>query len=134
MNTNKKTGNTFERQLCAALAKEGFWAHNMTQSAQGQPFDVLAARNGVSHPIDCKDCAKNVFKLERMEENQIYAMTAWKQTGNGESWFALRLNTGEVYMIPFSVLETMQVEMSTIGEHGIRTSGIPLSEWVKQCK
>ena len=56
MNVNRKVGTGFERDLCLSLSGCGFWAHNLAQNSQGQPFDVIAARNGVSYPIDCKDC------------------------------------------------------------------------------
>ena len=79
MNSNRKNGNVFEKELCRDLSKCGFWVHLMTQNSQGQPFDVLAARNGVSYPIDCKDCSKNIFKMERIEENQFSAMSLWEE-------------------------------------------------------
>ena len=44
MNVNRKVGNGFEKDLCRDLAKCGFWAHNLAQNSQGQPFDVIAAR------------------------------------------------------------------------------------------
>ena len=71
MNVNRKVGTGFERDLCLSLSGCGFWAHNLAQNSQGQPFDVIAARNGVSYPIDCKDCSKNIFKMERIEENSF---------------------------------------------------------------
>lgn len=134
MNTNRKVGNGFEKELCRVLASYGFWCHNMAQNSQGQPFDVIAARGGMCHPIDCKDCVKNIFKLERIEENQSLSMRLWRATGNGESWFALRLNTGEVYMISYSNMEVSMVEKSALSEREIRVLGIPLGEWVKLCK
>lgn len=48
MNVNRKVGTGFERDLCLSLSGCGFWAHNLAQNSQGQPFDVIAARNGVS--------------------------------------------------------------------------------------
>lgn len=95
-NMNRKTGTSFERQLCTNLAGHGFWAHQMAQNSQGQPFDVIAAKNGRTYPIDCKVCEKDIFRLERVEENQYSAMILWRQTGNGEGWFALRMTNGEV--------------------------------------
>ena len=68
---NRKTGTSFERQLCTSLAGYGFWAHQMAQNSQGQPFDVIAAKNGHTYPIDCKVCEKDVFRLERVEEISI---------------------------------------------------------------
>jgi Holliday junction resolvase len=134
MNVNRKVGTGFERDLCLSLSGCGFWAHNLAQNSQGQPFDVIAARNGVSYPIDCKDCSKNIFKMERIEENQYSAMSLWKSTNNGESWFALRLNDGAVYMISFSDMEVNMLTKTALSEREIKTLGVSLEEWVKQCE
>ena len=134
MNVNRKVGTGFERDLCLSLSGCGFWAHNLAQNSQGQPFDVIAARNGVSYPIDCKDCSKNIFKMERIEENQFSAMTRWKETGNGEGWFALRLSDEAVYMVSFSNIKAYALSKTVLSEREIRILGVPLGEWVSQCK
>ena len=134
MNVNRKVGHSFEKDLCRSLSAYGFWCHNLTQNSQGQPFDVIAARNGMSHPIDCKDCSKNIFKMERIEENQFSAMTLWKDTGNGEGWFALRLSNGAIYMISFSNMEANAPMKTALSEREIRVLGEPLGEWVSKCK
>ena len=95
---------------------------------------MIAARNGVSYPIDCKDCSKNIFRMERIEENQFSAMTLWKETGNGEGWFAIRLITGEVRFISFSTLLELSVLRTVLSANDIRRYGITLGEWVSQCK
>lgn len=134
MNINRKVGTTFERDLCESLFEYGFWAHNLAQNQQGQPFDVIAARNGQSHPIDCKDCAKDIFKMVRIEENQSSAMTLWRDTGNGEGWFALRLTDGTVWFIPFSKLEDLSIIKSVLSTSEIKEYGIPLERWVELCE
>ncbi len=134
MNVNRKVGNGFEKDLCHCLSAYGFWVHNLAQNSQGQPFDVIAARNGVSYPIDCKDCAKDIFKMERIEENQLSAMSLWKYTNNGESWFALRLNNGAVYMISFSDMKVNMLTKTVLSEREIKALGVPLGEWVAKCK
>ena len=134
MNVNRKVGNSFEKDLCRSLSAYGFWCHNLAQNSQGQPFDVIAARNGVSYPIDCKDCSKNIFKMERIEENQFSAMTLWSDTGNGEGWFALRLSNGAVYMVSFSNMEANALVKPALSEREIRVLGEPLGEWVSKCK
>lgn len=134
MNINRKVGNEFEKDLCRSLAESGFWCHNLAQNSQGQPFDVIAARNGVSYPIDCKDCSKNIFKLERIEENQASAMCLWKETGNGNSWFALRLMDGSVYFVSFLFVESCRIAgINQLSGEQIRKAGIPYWEWVFQC-
>ena len=134
MNVNRKVGNGFEKDLCRSLAASGFWCHNLAQNSQGQPFDVIAVRNGVSYPIDCKDCAKDIFKMERIEENQFSAMSLWKETGNGEGWFALRMRNGAVYLVPFTLLQDLSATKTVLSGSEIRQAGIHLGEWVSQCK
>lgn len=134
MNVNRKVGNGFEKDLCRSLSAYGFWVHLMTQNSQGQPFDVIAARNGVSYPIDCKDCANNVFKLDRIEENQFSAMSLWKETGNGNGWFALRLTNGAIYMITLLDMLSAALTKSVLSEQEIRRMGYSLKEWVFTCK
>ena len=132
-NENRKLGNQFETRLCVSLSAYNFWCHPMTQNRQGQPFDVIAARNGQTHPIDCKVCKNNVFKLSRIEENQDSAMSLWKATGNGEAWFALELDNGAVYFISHTVLMQLATSMSTLSLPHIKQYGVPLGEWVSQC-
>lgn len=135
MNVNRKVGNAFERDLCLSLAGYGFWVHNLAQNSRGQPFDVIAARNGVSYPIDCKDCARDVFRLARIEENQASAMSLWRSTGNGEGWFALRLASGAVYFFAFSTLQSLsRANKSSLSREEIVQCGIPLGKWVGLCK
>ena len=106
-NMNRKTGTSFERQLCASLA---------------------------GYPIDCKVCEKDVFRLERVEENQYSAMTLWRQTGNGEGWFALRMTNGEVWFISLENMERAMLYCKTLYWSEIRHFGITLEEWVSKCE
>lgn len=133
-NDNRRVGTGFEKQLCMSLSGYGFWAHNLAQNSQGQPFDIIAARNGKSYPIDCKDCAKDIFKMERIEENQSSAMFLWRETGNGEGWFALRMTNGAIYFLPFSKLESLSLLKTVLSTSEIRQFGVPLREWVEQCE
>ena len=133
-NDNRRVGTGFEKQLCMSLSGYGFWAHNLAQNSQGQPFDIIAARNGKSYPIDCKDCAKDIFKMERIEENQSSAMFLWRETGNGEGWFALRMTNGAVYFLPFSKLESLSLLKTVLSASEIRQFGVPLREWVAKCE
>lgn len=128
-NDNRKIGEAFERRLCDLLSVYGFWCHRMKQNQQGQPFDVIAARNGTTHPIDCKVCENDTFKMSRIEENQASAMTLWRECGNGEGWFAMELSDGSVYFLTFSVLEILGRKKSLSAEE-IRLHGYTLEAWV----
>ena len=132
-NDNRKVGTSFEQTLCRRLSDFGFWAHNLAQNKQGQPFDVIAARHGNTYPIDCKVCEKNIFRLDRIEENQYSAMRLWRQTGNGEGWFALLLTNGEIWFLSLADMESFMLNRKSIYLPDIRQCGLPMEAWVLKC-
>ena len=133
-NVNRKVGNAFERELCETLARNGFWAHNMAQNSAGQPFDVIAARNGKAYPIDCKVCENDVFVLSRIEENQHSSMTLWDRTGNGVGWFALKFSDDSVYMVTEWVLSILARNHKSLDIDDIISVGWILEEWMLACE
>lgn len=108
--------------------------HNLAQNSQGQPFDVIAAKSGRTYPIDCKVCEKDIFRLERVEENQHSAMSLWRQTGNGEGWFALKMTNGEVWFISLEDMERAMLTRRSLYWSEIKQLGIKLEEWVQKCE
>ena len=133
MDSNRKIGNTFENVFCQQLFDKGFWVHNLTQNSAGQPADLIAVKNGKAFLIDCKVCENNKFPLSRIEPNQHTAMSLWKQSGNGNGWFALRLNDGcSVYMLDHDLMRAFSVGSSTINEDSIRHYGQDFEKWVKR--
>lgn len=131
--TNKKIGNDFESDFCEILFSEGFWTHNLAQNASGQPADVIAARNGKTYLIDCKVCSNRGFALSRMEENQDLSMELWKDTGNGDGWFALKVEEEEIVMIPHFSIKALMREKSVLNLTDIREYGVKLERWLKKC-
>ena len=131
--SNKKLGNTFESDLCDTLYENGFWCHNMAQNKAGQPADIIAVRNGKAHLIDAKVCSNNEFPLKRIEENQSLSMELWSDRGNGQGWFALKLND-EVYMLPYILLKAYSRNKTKLSEKDIRECGTAIGKWVDKCK
>ena len=129
--TNKKIGNDFESDFCEILFNEGFWTHNLAQNASGQPSDVIAARNGKTYLIDCKVCSNRGFALSRIEENQDLSMELWKDTGNGDGWFALKVEE-EIVMIPHFSIKALMREKSVLNLTDIREYGVKLERWIKK--
>ena len=132
--SNRAVGNAFEQQLCEMLFEYGYWVHNLKQDNSGQPADIIAVRNKKSYLIDAKDCSSKGFDLRRVEENQITAMQLWHECGNGQGWFALRVDD-EVYMLSYPVI--MMFKQGT--RKSIPLSEIPkiaksLGEWVRECE
>ena len=130
---NKTIGNRFEQDLCEILSEYGFWSHNMAMNKAGQPADIIAVRNGKAYLIDAKVCSNDEFPLSRIEENQTLAMELWKERGNGEGWFALKLGK-QVYMLPHFVIKAYKNTQSKISASEIFSSGTPIEKWVKKWK
>ena len=132
MATNKKVGNDFEAEFCDILSSNGWWVHNMAQNKAGQPADVIAVKDKTAYLIDCKVCTHERFSLSRVEENQHFAMELWKQCGNGEGWFALKVED-EIIMIPHFSMVALSYEKSALNLTDIREYGTPLERWLKKC-
>lgn len=129
--SNKSLGNAFEQRLCRILSEHDFWAHNLAQNSAGQPFDIIAAKKGRGYAIDCKVCAKDYFRLARIEENQASAMTLWRDTGNGEGWFALEMSDGSIYFLSYALLLRLSAVTPVLLSKNIKQYGKSLEEWVK---
>lgn len=130
--SNKKLGSDFEREFAQILDSHGFWVHLMAQNAAGQPFDVLAARNGKTYPIDCKVCVNDYFRLDRVEDNQRLSMWKWRERRNKHGWFALKLSNGDIWMVADKTIEQFASDgLHTLTSKMIETYGFVLEEWVE---
>lgn len=96
---NKKIGSDFEKKIVKMLGEAGYWAHLIVPDARGaQPFDIIAVRNGVAIAIDCKTCVDDVFRISRLEDNQIAAFDKWIQCGNITPLVVIDHNGKTVYV------------------------------------
>ena len=132
--TNKKLGNDFEQELCEKLFEYGFWVHSLAMNKAGQPADIIAVRNKTAYLIDAKVCSSKGFALSRVEENQELAMILWKESGNGQGWFAIKLPTEEIYMIPHICIQAYKNRQSTLSFTEIYELGTSLRKWVMKCR
>jgi Holliday junction resolvase len=132
--TNKKLGNDFELEMCDLLSQYGFWVHPLNVNKAGQPADIIAVKNKTAYLIDAKVCSSRGFALSRMEENQELAMELWKECGNGQGWFALKVPTGDIYMIPHICIQAYKQGQAYLSFSEIHTLGKPLEKWVTRCK
>ena len=131
---NKTLGNGFEQELCEKLSEYGYWCHNLAMNKAGQPADIIAVRNKIAYLIDAKVCSSKGFALSRIEENQELAMTLWEERGNGQGWFAIKMPTEEIYMIPHISIKDHKRFHSTLSFSEIHEFGKPLGKWVERCK
>ena len=104
---NKQAGNKFEKDFCEQLASDGYWAHFMGGSKNGQPADIIAVKNEVAYLIDAKDCQNDIFRFSRIENNQDMAMRYWEMCGNNQGLFALNTSEG-IYMLPYGKVQALQ--------------------------
>lgn len=131
---NKTLGSQFEQELCEKLSEYGFWVHCLAMNKAGQPADILAVKNKIAHLIDAKVCSSKGFALSRVEDNQELAMNLWNDRGNGQGWFALKVPTGEIYMIPHICIVAHKRVQSSLSFNEIHELGKPLGKWVTRCK
>lgn len=131
--SNKSTGTKFEREFAALLAKHWFWVHLFQDNKNGQPCDVIAAKDGTSYLFDCKDCQDGVFLLSRIEENQYNAMQLFDATGNGKGMFAIRFPEEGIYLIEYSKMKKLQdAGFKRINGSIGRSQGVRLVEWLRK--
>lgn len=129
---NKSKGTAFEKELAQWLSEKGFWVHRMQDNQNGQPFDLLAAKNGETYVIDCKDCNGKIFRLSRIEENQRTAMRLWQETGNREGLFAIRFQN-QIYLAGFQWLEHLRkTGRKQVQEEDCKNYGEEALSWINK--
>lgn len=126
--SNRKQGNDFEEQLCEILFNNGFWVHNLAQNKSGQPADIIAVKRNRAYLIDCKVCSNGRFSLARVEPNQDLSMEMWRDCGNGEGWFAVKVRN-QIFMMPHCSIKTLRNLQSYLDETEIHEYGTSIDKW-----
>lgn len=102
---NKKLGTAFENFVCRKLAEDGWWVHFMSPDNRGaQPCDVIAVKCGEAIILDCKTSKDHIFRIGRLEDNQVYCFEKWRKCGNGDAYIAVEYKD-KCLFIPYSVLK-----------------------------
>lgn len=128
--SNKSAGTAFEREFAGLLAEKGFWVHRLQDNQNGQPFDIIAVKNGRAYAFDCKDCAGSVFTLSRIEENQRMAMERWEECGNGTGYFAVHFVSSGTHILPLNKITSyIKFGARTLTEKDIKQIATPLESW-----
>ena len=125
MKSNKKLGSDFEQEVCQELAQEGYWVHNFANRENGQPMDIIAVRENIACLIDAKVCTNGIFKISRIEENQVLSMRRWFQTGNNLAMLWLKLPDETVSVIVLNSEKELDelLGQKTLNEAQIRQLG-----------
>lgn len=128
---NKKSGTSFEYDFVQFLSHEGFWVHRLQDNQNGQPFDVIAAKDGKAYVFDCKDCKNDMFPLSRVEENQYNAMMLWQECGNTEGMFAMQTSKG-IRIIQLSALTFLKAKgIKTVNKNDLLWYSKSLRKWLE---
>lgn len=128
--SNKSNGTEFEKEFAQLLFKNSFWVHLMQDNRNGQPFDVIAAKDGETYVFDCKDCTLGMFSLSRIEENQECAMRLWQECGNHEGLFALKLPSG-IRILPYTVaMDLTETGIRRLSGSMLRECTVTFKEWI----
>ena len=102
---NKKLGTAFEQRVCDDLAAKGYWVHFIVPDVRGaQPFDIIAAKDGIPLACDCKTCVAGRFHINRLEDNQIMAFELWLRCGNPDPVIAVE-HLDEIHYLSYSELK-----------------------------
>ena len=117
--SNKSEGTAFEKEWAHTLANLNYWAHCIRDNANGQPFDIIAAKAGRVFVFDCKLC-KDKFLLSRVEDNQYFAMKRFVECGNTDAYFVLKFDT-DVFLIHFAdIIELRAKHVKSISKEEAR--------------
>ena len=60
-------------------------------------------------------------------------MELWRDSGNGEGWFALKIED-DVVMITYANMRRLSRTKSTLTWRDYLDCGVPLERWISQCK
>nr|DAY84143.1 MAG TPA: hypothetical protein [Caudoviricetes sp.] len=130
--SNKSNGTAFEKEFAQLLSDNGFWAHCLQDNQNGQPFDIIAAKNGKVYAFDCKDCSGNNFKLSRMEENQRNAMDLWMECGNENAMFVTKFPSEKIFIFEYKDLVAYERDgMSSMAKGEAGVYGYTFNEFMR---
>lgn len=93
------TGSDFERYIAEFFKENGFWALRIPKDKRGaQPFDIIAISRDSIYAVDCKVCAKGLFSINRIEDNQWVSMEVMTRRTNAIVGFVI-FRDGKVFFV-----------------------------------
>ena len=121
---SKKIGNKIEVKLRKTLSYWGFFAHLLVDNKNGQPFDIIAIKNGKIFAIDSKASISNRFNRSRIEDNQYSSLAKIAKEG-AYTGFAIYYKN-EFYFLEFKNINT--------GVKSYEITKLPkLEEYLREC-
>lgn len=122
----KVKGRNLETEVVENLLTHSFWAMMVTSTVGGQPFDIIACKNGRGFAIECKELVSSEkFGQSRIEDNQRFAFQVWADCGNDEGWFAFKMDDGTIWMIQAKEVLSWDTPQT------VRNHGLSLEDWLR---
>lgn len=91
----KSLGNRVEKEFATHMYDRGWWVHLLNDKVNGQPFDVIMAKDESVWFLDVKNVQdKDYFLHSRIEDNQINSMKMLINRGMINVGFVIKFNDG----------------------------------------
>lgn len=101
----KKIGNQLEKSFAKTMYDRGWWVHLLNDKVNGQPFDVIMAKDESVWFLDVKNVSgKNYFLHNRIEPNQINSMKMLINRGIFNVGFVICFD-GEWYLLKYNKID-----------------------------
>jgi Holliday junction resolvase len=102
----KQIGNNTEKEFANMMFKKGWWVYMVPNKINGQPFDIIMAKNDISWFIDVKNVNnKDYFLLSRIEPNQKSSMSSLYKKGNFNIGFAIKFDDDDWRFLRFKNID-----------------------------
>lgn len=117
LKSNKKIGNSFEKEYAEILKQRGYWVTFLTpkQHIGSQPCDLIAIKEDKAILIDCKTCKTHLFPISRIEENQRQAYKRYIRCKNTKFILAIKYDN-TIHEIDMKDIDFTQKSIKLGGE------------------
>lgn len=123
--SNKKIGNTWEKECLQILGNNGFFATKLQEKSDGAPFDIVATKDNIFFAIESKEIQNNSkFPISRIEPNQRASYNRLSKVNSNNYFFFFKCPDGNF------VLHANDVICSELKNIEVK-NGIKLENWLK---
>jgi len=131
--SNVKVGNEWEKFICSALFKYGFFVHNCINGIYGQPCDIIALHPPIALLLDSKHIKKGTrFDFKNIEPNQynVFAKASLYNNIQECGFVCICEEHNKIYYLPFSLVQASEnYEKVSIDCTQLPTFTEKMNEW-----
>lgn len=91
---NQEIGKLTEFKAAQIFAKHGYWVYQCPKTPEGQPADLIVAKDNKITLVEVKHCDGDRFSLQRVEPNQFTAYKFFKSKGNKSHKILIQFKSG----------------------------------------